>query len=105
MWDDDGSRGREPGKSVSAAQSLGEGEPRVEAKAREAPRHVGEERPGAAEEMGNAGNVEPQPVVAIDVERRAVAARPVGKREEAVSILVGLGGGGQKRRAHGARIG
>ena len=55
--------------------------------------------------MGNAGNVEPQPIVAIDIEGRAVAARPAGEREEAVAILVRLGGRGEKPRAHGARIG
>ena len=49
----------EAGKRVRSSQGLGKGKPDAEAEAGEAHRHVGEEGTCAAEEMGNAGHVEP----------------------------------------------
>ena len=47
---------------MSRAQRLGDGNPCVEARRLEPHRHVGEQRVLAAEEMGDAGHVEPEPV-------------------------------------------
>ena len=74
--------------------------------AREACCHVGEQRLLAAEEMRHAGDVEPEPVIAVGIERRAVAARgPAGEIEQSVLILLRRGGKGEESGTDGARIG
>ena len=67
--------------------------------------HVGKQRLLAAEEMGHAGDVEPEPVIAVGIQRRAVAARgPAGEIEQSVLILLRRGGKGEESgdrwRAH-----
>ncbi len=54
LRDDDGRGGRVARQRMSASQGLGEGKPRGEAEASEAPRHAVEERAVAAEEMRHA---------------------------------------------------
>ena len=68
LGDDDGRGMRVAGERMSAAQGLGKGNPRGEAEACEAPRHVVEKRAGAAEEMRHAGDVEPKAIIAVDIE-------------------------------------
>jgi hypothetical protein len=55
--------------------------------------------------MRYAGDVEPQPIVAIHVEGRAIAGRPAGKRAQSVGILAGCGRLREEMRADGAGIG
>ena len=56
--------------------------------------------------MGDAGDLEPQPVIAVGIERRAIAAgRPAGEVEKGVFILLGRGRQGEKMGTDGARIG
>ncbi len=91
---------------MRAAQGLGQGKPRGEAGAGEPPRHVGKQRALAAEEMRHAGDVEPEPVIAVNIQRGAVAARgPAGELEKSVSVLLRRGGKGEKSGTDGARIG
>ncbi len=66
---------------------------------------IGEKCAFAAEKMRHAGDVEPQPILAIDVEGGAVAGRPAGERDERVRVLLGLGRRGEEMRADGARVG
>src|SRR6185312_3856568 len=69
--------GRDPPvarKRMSASQGLGKGEPRAEAETGEALRHAGKEGAGAPKEMRHAWHVEPQPIIAVDIERGAIAA-------------------------------
>ncbi len=73
---------------MRATQGLGQSKPRGEAGAGEPCSHVGKQRLLAAEEMGHAGDVEPEPVIAVGIQRRAVAARgPAGEIEQSVLIL------------------
>ena len=91
---------------MRSAQGLGKTKPRGEAGARKPSCHVGKQRRLTAEEMGHAGNVEPEPVIAIRIQGRAVAGgRPAGEGKKRVFILLGRGGGSQKMRANGAGIG
>ena len=103
---DDERRARVAGKRVRPAQGLGQGKPRGEASACEPPPHVGKKRPLAAEEMRDAGDLEPQPVIAVGIERGAIAAgRPAGEVEKGVFILLGRGRQGEKMGTDGAGIG
>jgi hypothetical protein len=103
---DDERRARVAGKRVRGATRLGQSKPRGEASACESSRHVGKERPLAAEEMGHAGDLEPQPVIAVGIERGAIAARrPAGEVEKGFSILLRRGGKGEEMRTDGAGIG
>jgi len=103
---DDERRARVAGKRVRPAQGLGQSKPRGEAGACEPCRHVGKERPLAAEEMGHAGDLEPKPVIAVGVQGGAIAARrPAGEVEKGVFILFGRGRQGEKMGADGAGIG
>lgn len=91
---------------MRSAQGLGKTKPCGEAGARKPCRHVGKQRRLAAEEMGYAGDVEPEPVIAVRIQGRAVAGgRPAGERKKRVFILLGRGGEGEKMRANGAGIG
>ena len=65
---------------MGATQGLGGPKPRGETGAGEPRREVGKECVLAAEEMGDSCDVEPQPIVAIDIESWAVAVRPAGER-------------------------
>jgi len=105
MWDHDLRTLREAGKRIRSAQGLGQSKPDGEAEVRESPRHSGEEFAFAAEEMGNAGDVEPESVKAVDIDGRAVAARPLGEHHQAPGILVKLCWRGEEQRADGTRIG
>ena len=96
---------RVAGKRMSAAQCFGKGNPRVEAEACEAHRHVVEKSTGAAEEMRHARYVKPQTIIAVDIERGAVAAGPAGKRKQAYGILLRRCRRGGKLRANGAGVG
>ncbi len=96
---------REAGQRVRGAQRLGGSKPRSQAKAREPRCEIGKERVFAAEEMRDTGNVEPQLVIAVHVEGRAVARGPAGERQQHLGIVVRCGGGGEKLRADGAGIG
>src|SRR5215470_3373936 len=78
LRDDDGRGMCEARQRMRTAQRFGEGKARAIANTREAHRHVGKERVGAAEKMRHAGNVEPQPIVAIEIEGRTVAVIPAG---------------------------
>ena len=60
---------------------------------------------GAAEEMRHAGDVEPETIIAVDIERGAVAAGPAGKREQACGIFLRFGRRGEKLRSDGAGVG
>ena len=104
--DDDRGVPRVAGQRMGATQGLGQGKPRGEAGAGEACSHVGKQRLLAAEEVGHAGDVEPEPVIAVGIQRRAVAARgPAGEIEQSVLILLRRGGKGEESGADGARIG
>ena len=74
LRNDDGRRMRAACERMRAAQGLGESDSRAETEPRESHRHVVEESAGAAEEMRHARHVEPQSIVAVDIERGAVAA-------------------------------
>ena len=105
--DDDERDARVAGERMRSAQGLGKGKPRGEAQARASRRRqVGKKRPLAAEEMRHAGDLEPEPVIAVGIERGAIAARcPAGEVEQRLSILLRRGGKGEKMRADGAGIG
>jgi hypothetical protein len=91
---------------MGAPQGLGQGKPRGEAGAGEPCFHVGDQRLLAAEEVGDASDVEPEPVIAVGMQRRAVTARgPVGEIEKNVLILTRRGGKGEESGTDGARIG
>src|SRR5262245_55056590 len=91
---------------MRSPQCVGEGKPRGEPGAPEPPSQVGKHGLFAAEEMRHAGDVEPESVIAIFVERGAVAAGgPAGEIEEGLAILGRRSGKREQRRADGARIG
>ena len=46
-----------------------------------------------------------RPIIAVDIERGAVAAGPAGKREQACGIFFRFGRRGEEKRANGAGIG
>ena len=97
---------RVAGERMGATQGFGQGKPRGEAGAGEACSHVGEHRLLPAEEMWHAGDVEPEPVIAVGIQRRAVTARgPAGEIEQSVLILTRRGGKGEESGTDGARIG
>jgi hypothetical protein len=88
------------------AQGLGQSKPRGEARACEPSSQVGKKRLLAPEEMGDAANFEPEPVVAVGIQGGAIAARrPAGEVEKSIFVLLGRGGKGEKMRTNGAGIG
>ena len=96
---------REAGQGVRGPQRFGETEPHAETRLGKAAFEVGQEAGFAAEEMGNAGDVEPEPGRAVHVERGTVAGRPAGESFQEVGIRARSGGSREKRRADGAGIG
>lgn len=55
--------------------------------------------------MRHTGDVEPEPVIAVDVQRRAVAdACPTRQRKQSFSVFPCFRRRGQKMRADGARV-
>ena len=75
---------------MSAPQGLGKSKSRGETCAAKPPLQIGKKRALAAEKMGHAAHVEPKPVGAIEIERRAVAARrPSGEIAKRRFILLG----------------
>ena len=104
--DDDRGAPRVAGERMRATQGLGQSKPRGKACALEPCSHVGKQRLLATEEMRHAGDVEPEPVIAVGIQCRAVAARgPAGEIEQSVLILLRRGGKGEESGADGARIG
>jgi hypothetical protein len=76
---------------MRAPQGLGESKPRCEPCAAEPPHQIGKKRAFAAEEMGHAADIEPEPIGAINIQRGAIAAgRPAGEIAKGVLILLGL---------------
>ena len=59
----------------------------------------------AAEEMRDAGDVDPQAVVAVDVAVGAVAPAPAGEAQQRGAVAAQLGRLRQQSREGGARIG
>jgi hypothetical protein len=56
--------------------------------------------------MGDAANLEPEPVIAVSIQGGAIAARcPAGEVEKGIFILLGRGGKGEKSGTDGAGIG
>jgi len=106
VGNDEGRFVRVAGKRMRPAQGLGQGKPRGETCAHKPPRHVGKKRSLAAEEMGDAGDFEPEPVIAVGIEGGGIAARgPAGEVEKGIFILLGRGRKGEKTRTDGAGIG
>jgi hypothetical protein len=103
---DDGRAGAIAGKRVGPSTCLGQSKPCAKPRARKPRSHVGKERRLPAEEMRNARNIEPEPVIGISIECRAIAGRgPAREGEKGVLVLLGGGRRSQKMRADGPGIG
>lgn len=88
------------------AQGLGKGKPRREPCAREPQSEIGKKCAFAAEEMRHAARIEPEPVGAVGIQRRAIAAgSPAGEVAKGRLILLGRRGQREKPGTDGARIG
>ena len=90
---------------MRAAQGLGESQPHGEAEGDETPLHLGEHGNRAAEEMWNAGEVEPKTIVTVNIQGWAEAAAPAGQSKQRGSIFRRCCWSGDEMRTDGARIG
>ncbi len=97
-------RGREAGERVRGAKRIGEAGARGQAEARQPGDEVVHELGFAAVEMGDAGDVDPQAVIAVDVAIGSVTAAPAGKTQQRRAIAARIGRLRRQTWKGGARV-
>jgi hypothetical protein len=121
-WRDDhegrGRRCRKPRYRMGAAEGVGEPRPYGEAETGKASDEIAEQRTlvrvgrvigltalGIGEKVGNTGDVDPQPVGAIEVPGRAIAPTPANEACETGAVLVRIRSQRDQRRQRRPRVG